>query len=91
MTDLRAIACILDVGRQYADRLQDAPLSAALGAMCEAAVGYHAAEVRAADPYGQRQPEDREAARGVWNLAADFAALADRQGEDMTSRPRRPA
>lgn len=75
MTDLRAIACILDVGRQYADQLEDAALSAALGAMCEAVVGYYLST--APDSHGfnrMARPDD------LFNVGRDFAEIADRIG-----------
>lgn len=39
--DLRHLAIILDQGRHAADRIQDAALSTALGAMAEVAVQLH--------------------------------------------------
>jgi len=73
MTDLRVIACILDVGRQHADRVGDAGLSSTLGAMTEAAVGYYLSTEP--DPHGfDRHPGPDD----LFNVGRDFAVLAER-------------
>jgi hypothetical protein len=80
--DLRAFALILDQGRRAASAIEDAPLAATLSAMCETAINYHLAEERAAaldlnNPSGRRvTSQERDDARGIWNIAADFAAPA---------------
>lgn len=73
--DLRHLACILDQGRKTAATVGDAALTASLGAMMEAAIGYRLAEEAAAQ---LGSPALREEARGVWNLGRDWAELSER-------------
>lgn len=82
MSDLRALAVILDEGHKAADRIEDAGLSATLAAMTEAAIGY--AEEAAANRYGQGGPG------GLWNLVADYEALRVRVGYPPVEPPQRP-
>jgi hypothetical protein len=72
VTDLRTIALILNEGRKKAGEMDDAPLTAALSAMMETAIGYHLATEPDAQGYNrQPRPDD------TWNVSRDFAVLSE--------------